>query len=405
MLFVSPAAELGGSERSLLDCVFALRETDPTGEVRMLAFADGPLVRRARSLGALVQVLVPPRALTEFGESARGSAGFGALFGRASATPECARFLVKLRQSIVLARPEIVHTNGMKAHVLASLVAPARIRVVVHLRDFIGSRRMSKWVLPTLARLRPRIAFIANSHAVAEDFAHLASRAEIKVVYNVVDTELFSPGPAQPEWLATCAGLAPPPPDAVVFGLVATYARWKGHDLFIEAAGRLRAANPNVPLRFYVVGGPIYQTLGSQVSASELKESARAAGIGDCFGLVPFQEEIVRVYRSLNVAVHASTQPEPFGRTIVEAMASGRPVIVANAGGASELFQQGENALGFEPCNAQALAEAMAHTLDSHTRDRLSRSARVHSKAAFGRARLGPELLGVYGLRSAAEPS
>lgn len=392
VLFVSPAAGLGGSERSLLDCIFALREADPTGDARLLAFADGPLVHRARELGASVEVIVPPRELATLGESARDAARLDSVWAAFPAM----RFLVELKRAIVRAAPDVVHTNGMKAHLLAGCVTPSDVRLIVHLRDFIGSRRASRRLLPLLAKLRARTVFVANSHAVAEDFLRIAPRAAVHTVYNVVDTDHFAPGPSEPEWLASLAGLESPSRGGVSFGLVATYARWKGHHLFIEAAGHLRAAHPNLSLRFYVVGGPIYETAGSQVDAAQLSEFARKAGIADCFGLVPFQDDIVRVYRSLNVVVHASTEPEPFGRTIVEAMACSRPVLVANAGGAAELFQQGENALGFALGSAGALTQTMAESLELETRIRLGEAARAHAVQSFGRSRLGRQLLQVY---------
>jgi glycosyltransferase involved in cell wall biosynthesis len=247
-----------------------------------------------------------------------------------------------------------------------------------------------------LSRIRPQTVFIANSQAVARDFALIAPNADVRTVYNVVDTDYFSPAESEPAWLAAAANLEPPAEDATTFGLVATYARWKGHALFLEAAGILRAAQPRVPLRFYVVGGPIYKTSGSQVAASELLQWARAAQIESCFGLVPFQDDIARVYRALNVVVHASTDPEPFGRTIVEAMACQRAVIVARAGGAAELFQESEDALGYEPGSAADLARAMASVLDPRLRMSLGRSARAHAVANFSRSRLAAELLTVY---------
>src|SRR6188768_4233803 len=395
VLFVSPAAELGGAERCLLDCVAALHEHGGV-EADVLALADGPLLGKARALGARTQVVQAPRSLSLLGESGSGSDSNRAVLGLFSAAPDVLRFLASLRKAITLARPDVVHTNGMKAHLFAGLMTPARTRLVFHLHDFIGTRRASKRLLPALQRIRRRAVFMANSHAVAQDFASIAPGADVRTVYNVVDTGYFRGGAAEPDWLATLAGLEPPAPGTTAFGLVATYARWKGHGLFIEAAGLLRKARPELPLRFYVVGGPIYETLGSQVRASELIEQARSAGIEGQFGLVPFQEDIARVYRTLNVVVHASTQPEPFGRTIIEAMACARPVIVARAGGASELFEEGVNALGFDPGNPAKLAEAMMCELDPEVRARLGRSARQHALVHFGRARLAQELLQAY---------
>jgi glycosyltransferase involved in cell wall biosynthesis len=396
VLFVSPAAGLGGAERCLLDCVAALREHQEV-QSSVVALADGPLLEKARELGAIAQVVRAPRNLAVLGESGSAKQSGSSLAALVSASPEIARFLTRLREAVVAARPDVVHTNGMKAHLLAGLVTPTRARLVIHLHDFIGARVASKWLLPALHGLRPHVVFVANSRAVARDFARLAPRADIRTIYNVVDTNYFQDGPAEPDWLAQLAGLEPEAPETTTaFGLIATYARWKGHGLFIEAAGLVKRARPETPARFYVVGGPIYETVGSQVRADELLQLARAAGLEPHFGLIPFQDDIARVYRALDVVVHASTQPEPFGRTIVEAMACARPVIVARAGGAAELFDEGVNALGFEPNDAAMLAEVMIRDFDPDLRARLGRSARQHTVRRFDRSRLAAELLQVY---------
>ncbi len=397
VLFVSPAAELGGAERCLLDCIAALREHQRV-QVGLVALADGPLLESARALGATIQVIQAPRTLAQLGESAPGSEFGGALLALISKAPEVVRFLSRLRQAIAATHPDVVHTNGMKA---ASNGRP-RHSAARTSRGTIARlhrcRRASKWLLPALHQIRRSTVFIANSRAVAEDFARLAPKAEIHTVYNVVDTNYFHDGVAEPEWLAKLAGLEPRATETTTFGLIATYARWKGHGLFIEAAGLMKKTRPEVSAQFYVVGGPIYETVGSQVHAAELLQQAHIAGLEPHFGLIPFQDDIARVYRALNVVVHASTQPEPFGRTIVEAMACARPVIVARAGGAAELFEEGVNAVGFELRNATQLAEAMTRQLDPDTRNRLGRSARDHALSRFDRSRLGPELLRVYAL-------
>jgi len=73
-------------------------------------------------------------------------------------------------------------------------------------------------------------------------------------------------------------------------------------------------------------------------------------------GFVPFQDNPADVYRALDIVVHASTKPEPFGRTIVEAMACGKPVIAAQTGGAAELFTHDHDAVGVPPGDPAALA-------------------------------------------------
>ncbi len=179
--------------------------------------------------------------------------------------------------------------------------------------------------------------------------------------------------------------------------MVATYAHWKGHRLFLEAARRVRDAEPTFDFRFLVVGGPIYQTPGSQLTEAELRSWIRELGLERDAGLVPFQRDIWAIYRALDVAVHASTRPEPFGRTIVEAMACERCVVVARAGGAAELFDEGRSALGFTPGSAADLARAILELVrNPELRRRLSSNARADAVNRFDRARLGPELLDVY---------
>jgi glycosyltransferase involved in cell wall biosynthesis len=145
-----------------------------------------------------------------------------------------------------------------------------------------------------------------------------------------------------------------------------------------------------MPLRFYIVGGPIYRTSGSQWSLTELQLQARSLGLGDKVGFVSFQPDTLEIYRALDVVVHASTRPEPFGRTIVEAMACARPVVISRAGGAAELFEDEFDAIGVPLGDSEALAMAIARlATDTELRRRLGTSARLTAVQAFDRERLG----------------
>jgi glycosyltransferase involved in cell wall biosynthesis len=150
-------------------------------------------------------------------------------------------------------------------------------------------------------------------------------------------------------------------------------------------------------VRFYIIGSPIYATRGSQASREELRSLARGRNLEKCVGFIAFQENPVEAFRSLDIVVHASTQPEPFGLTIVEAMACAKPVVVAQAGGAAELFRHGQDALGFAPGDAEALAAAMNQLVaDPCLRRRLGENARRTVLARFHREGLGQRFLGLY---------
>jgi glycosyltransferase involved in cell wall biosynthesis len=401
VLFLNPVGILGGGERSLLDILAVLRRLRPELPVRVIAGAEGPLLGEATRLGATTEVVPMPPALAGFGDSgfmlAAGTklaraAGLGA--GALRAAAALPGYIRRLRSAVRRARPRLIHSNGLKCHFLAGPVAPPGCPVVWHVRDFLSSR-------PVLGRLIRRLAkppsvAVANSHAVAADTRALLPWVRVEAVYNGIDTGYFSPGPKNGVDLDALAGLPAAPPGTVRVGLVATYARWKGQDVFIDAAGDLLRAGFS-GVRFYLVGGPVYSTAGSQWTAGELQSRIVNRGLPWGCGLVPFQRDLPPVYRALDIVVHASTHPEPFGRTIAEAMACGRAVVMTLAGGAAELAEDGRDAIGVPPSNVPALVAALARLChEPSLRESLGTNARITSVARFDRAVMGRELLRVY---------
>jgi glycosyltransferase involved in cell wall biosynthesis len=394
VLFVNPIGRLGGSERSLLDLARALRAESPNVELALMTLGEGELGARARSLGVTVDELFLPPPLSRLGESggtlesARSLSDFarGALAGPA--------FLGRFRARVAALSPSVVHTNGMKAHLMAALALRGR-PLVVHLRDFPAERRVGRHILRWLPA-RSTIV-VANSVAVANEAAKLAPHLRVRAVLNGVDTRAFAVGSGSESELAGLAGVPPLPVGGVSVGLVATYAHWKGHRTFLQAAAQVVRAEPDRALRFYVVGGPIYGTHGSELSVSDVRGLVEDLGLKERVALLPFQDDVARVYRGLDVVVHASDRPEPFGRTIVEAMASSRPVIVARAGGAAELFEEGVTGLGFRPRDSADLARVLMSLIrDPELCSRLGARACEVARDRFDAARLGPEMLAVY---------
>src|SRR6185295_16036858 len=94
-----------------------------------------------------------------------------------------------------------------------------------------------------------------------------------------------------------------------------------------------------LPFRAYIIGGPIYQTGGSQYSLEELCQEAERLGLSRRVVFTGFAVDPAAALRALDVIVHASTEPEPFGMVIVEGMACGKPVVASESSGAAELFE------------------------------------------------------------------
>jgi glycosyltransferase involved in cell wall biosynthesis len=393
IVFLHPVGNLGGAERALLDMLAELRRL-VDWELFLVLGDDGPLRTEAESLGVGCQVLPMPGRLQQLGDSAWAEASpmarFLRLGGRAlTAGLDALGYRRRLQRALADLRPQLVFSNGLKSHLLCALLRPP-VPVVWYLHDFISARPLARRLIPWAGR---RVALVlANSRATADDLAALVPAMPVQVLYQGIDTDCFSPGPGDGAELDRRGGLEPAG-DVVRIGLVAAYARWKGQDLFLESAGRLLAVRPGLPVRFFLVGGAIYQTDGSQFSEAELRALAAGRGLAGRVGFVPFQSSPAEVYRALDVVVHCSRRPEPFGRVIVEAMSCGRAVIACRPGGAAEIFTPGHDALGIPANDAAALAEAIERLADDpELRRRLGQAGRQTVLERFCRPRMGRDL-------------
>lgn len=387
--FLPASAVMGGAERVLLEMVEALRQAEPAWRLCVVCPEEGPLAAALRACGAEVRVVALPAALASLGES--GASRLAARLPRA--LPALLGYLRALHRTLAELAPDVVHTNGLKMHLLGALARPAGSRLVWHLHDFLAGRPAMRRLL-RLTQRRCSVA-VAVSQAVAADAAAaLRPGLPVRVVRNRVDLARFTPeGPAAP--LASLAGLPPEERGTVRVGLVATLGLWKGHEVFLRSLALLPH---DVAVRGYVVGGSLYRPLGSEVSLESLRARAAQLGVGDRVGFTGFVAEPAEAMRALDVVVHGSTQPEPFGLVIAEAMACGRAVVASHAGGAAELLHPGEDGLACPPGDAAALARCIAQLArDPGLRARLGAAARARAVREFGRGGLAGELSRVYG--------
>jgi len=182
--------------------------------------------------------------------------------------------------------------------------------------------------------------------------------------------------------------------DTLRVGMLATMARWKGHQVFLQAVAN---ASRVTPLRAYVIGAPVYQSDGSQYQIDELRRMATELGIEKIVGFTGFIDDSAAALRALDIVVHASTQPEPFGLAIAEGMACGKPVIVSAAGGAIEIVTDGVDALTHSPGDASALTDCIVKLAqDSGLRNRIGVAARASAERQFSRERVVAEMLPIY---------
>lgn len=368
ILYLNPTAQIGGAERSLLDLAAGLdrRHWAP----RLVVLGQGPLLAEAAGVGVPVEALLVPDGFER--ASLRGARS--SPLGLAASVLRAAPTLLAVRRAAARTAPSIVHSNGNKTHVLASPLRRRRTRVVWHVRDFLVDRAPERLLL-RLARLSTD-AVIANSAAVAAHLERLGARPGlVHAIANGIDLRRFTPDGPRAD-LRSPAGW---PENVRLVGMVGVLARWKGQEIFVKAAAALAPRHPD--LRFVVVGSEIYRTSGHGDFAAALARQAKDLGLGDALTFTGYRHDVPEILRALDVVVHASIEPEPFGRVIAEAMACARPVVWARGGGADEIVGEGAlHGLGVRGGDPAALAAAIERALAD--------PERVSAWAAEGRARI-----------------
>jgi glycosyltransferase involved in cell wall biosynthesis len=190
------------------------------------------------------------------------------------------------------------------------------------------------------------------------------------------------------------AGVEPAPAGTIRIGLVGTFARWKGHDVFLSALAMIPR---EIQFRGYVVGAPAYATPHSQYSLEGLKTICKNLGIADRVAFTGFCHRTPEVYRALDIVVHASVAPEPFGMVLAEAMMTGTPIVTTASGGAAELCDHGENCLVCRPGDAASMSHAITTLcLNAELRRNLANAASGQAPQRFSPERAAASMMRMY---------
>lgn len=385
VLFLNPGRHMGGAEESLLLLIEGLRahDVDPT----VVMFADGPFAARLVSRDVPVVFLDVPTSVRRATRYQAATSLVGTAWLGARAIPGIARLTAMIQR----AQPDLIHTNGLKAHLLGGIAGRlARRPVVWHLRDFPPEGFAGR-LLKRAARSLPAVV-LANSDAVAGAIKQTgAERPRVLRLYNPVDLERFRPDRSGARIRATL-GVAL---DAPLVGMVAHLTPWKGHLDFLSIAMQVTSGLPTA--RFLVAGGAIYETGGHSGYAEALTRRTVDLGLGGRVLFLGAREDIPEILAALDVLVHCPTAPEPFGRGVAEAMAVGRPVVAARAGGTPEIVEHDVTGFLVNPGDVRGFTSAVLRLLrDPELRQRLGLAARLRAEQLFPVGPHAERVLEVY---------
>ena len=200
---------------------------------------------------------------------------------------------------------------------------------------------------------------------IARDYGVESDR--LRIIPRGADTAMFDPHALRGDRLHELHRSWNVPDGAAVIVLAGRITPWKGHDLLLEALARLP---PDTRDWVCVLVGPEQRNAGH---ATRLLSRAGELGIGMRLRFAGHCDDMPAAYALADAVVAPSLKPEPFGRVTVEAQAMGRPVVVAAHGASMETVEHGVSGYLFDPGDAAALAETLAHVLSLGAEDRENR--------------------------------
>ena len=338
-LFLTHTGQIGGAEVCLLTIAGGV-----PGNV--LLFEDGPLRYRLQAIDVSVAL---PRVSLDLREVHRDR-------GLLKVLPVAARIIALMRQIRRQATShDIVYCNSQKSFAIGAVASMLhRAPLLWHLHDILDKThfgRVQIYLMIWLANHRAR-AVVAPSQAVADAFEAAGGRSGlIRVIPNGVHAPPPETACEERALLRRRLDL----PGGRLFGVFSRLSRWKGQHVALEALASL----PDT--KCIIVGKALF---GEEEYAASLRAQVERLDLTDRVHFLGHREDVGLLMQAVDVVVHPSVDPEPFGLTLVEAMFAGTPVIASRSGAAPEILDRGRCGTLVPPGDAGALAAALSRALD-----------------------------------------
>ena len=363
ILFVETVSEMGGAQQSLYEICATLPSL---GVEVAAAVPPGPLYDALRSAGVNVYAITQIRAR-------RRGLGLAATLFKLACSPW------RIRQILRDVKPDIIHANSV-ASALAVGRVPKKTLFLSHIRDV---RHPAIAVRIVAKRCKSIIAISTAVETYLRNITPARLYWDIRLVRNGIDIARFSPGDK-----ATARKRFAFLEDVPVIGMVAHLIPWKGHDLFLAAAAKIRATFPSAQV--VVVGRDLFGEHTAWVKRLRDQISQQAVH------WIQDLNETEKILPAFDVLVHPA-KDEPFGRVVCEAMAMRIPVVAVRSGGIPDIIRDGINGYLVPQDDADAIAGRVCELLGNPDHARvLAYAARKRIVRKFTTEKLVKKLVSTY---------
>ena len=363
ILFVSHGAALGGSPISCYNLMSRLNRKDFTPV--FVSREQGPILERVRAAGIPCYVV-----------SKKGFLGLGYIF----------QFLGIIKKEKI----KLMHLNTLTSYYKYPALAAKlrRLPVVWFVREDPESKR-GKRLFPWICRLADVI--VPVSCDTRDKMFPQGAPPQVKVVHNGIDLDEFRPQASN--FLRRRFNI---PAGLKLVGTVTSLEERKGVEYLLRAVPLIKRQYPD--FRLIVIGEDRSR---SKVYLRKLERIIQEENIFQEVILAGTLEDIPAAMNSLDIFV-LPTLWEGLARTILEAMACGKPVVATHAGGNPEQVENGVNGLLVSPKSPSALAEAITRLLQNDAqRLQMGRAGRLKAEAEFSLSKNVGEIEAIYRIEAA----
>ena len=345
ILFLHAGAEMYGADKVMLDLIKRLDKSKYTPYV--ILPTNGVLVDALKNEGVNVTVMPYPIMRRKY-FNPKGIIQYG--FGLVKYTNKIAKYAEEHHINLI-------HTNTAATLEGSFVSRKLNIPQLWSIHEISVSPQIMYTITSKLIAKYSSIT-ITDSKAVKDhlDASGFFKEGSVKVIYNGVDSERFKPendcSYLYEEWKI--------PKTARIIGMMGRVNSWKGQRDFLKAANLIMAKFPDVYTVF----------VGAAFEGEEWREKELA----DAIAQSPYKDRIVNkgyrtdsegIYKLYDVFVLPSTNPDPLPTVVLEAMATGKPVVGYKHGGICEMVKDGYNGLLAEVRNTEDLAFKISLVLNN----------------------------------------
>lgn len=383
IVYLNHSGKVSGAEISLLTFFKGFKgrkEIEPI----LVCPAEGALKERAQSMG------LPVVNIESF------EAGFtrNPLFFLAYGV-NLLRIGKKFASIVKENKADLIDANSVRAGLVASVSTLFhKIPILVHVRDCVPRNKIGILTRRIITRRASKI--VANSSYVAHNFALDGSMfRKIEVIYNPLDLSTFDPDKVDSSQFKKMFKVNDSYP---LLGVVGQISPWKGLVDVIRAMPKVLSSFPEA--RLLVVGEPKFDTVSARYdNVAYLKELKSLVGELNLKKEVIFtgeRSDIPEVMKAIDLLILASWE-EPFGRTLIEAMAMEKPVISTNLGGPIEIVEDGVTGVLVPPKNPKMIAQAVVQlALKSKKSKEMGRRGRKEVEQRFNTDAYVTRMFAIY---------